>query len=201
MKYSNSLLSAILSTFFLIWLYSFTFHYSLSKKEKKHNNRNGIKIFSLKSLMLGFTLFLMTAPFSILSDILKASDNIINKLFGLFLTILSLAISMILNFTVIIYVLFPNDSIWSSMKKSVDLIVKNIVSCIAFDLSFILWFIIPLILMIAGYFLIFNCAKQLTLGMEVFYTISFPIMFGLGFYFYPFYNISKFSFCKALLSR
>lgn len=198
--YSSSLITTIVSTIFLFWMYSIIIKHPFLEVKDGYSKGKVYKYILSKSILLGFVLFIMTAPFRIIGDIIYRSDNEATYLFVIILILISAIISFVLDFTVIIYFLEPQNSIWSSMKKSVNIITKYIGTYIAFLLSFILWIILPGIVYFAGFVLIFNSKQSLNFGMEVFTVFCIQIMVGIGFYFYPYYNIAKFKLCEALLA-
>jgi hypothetical protein len=87
------------------------------------------------------------------------------------------------------------------MKKSVNVITKYIGTYIYFNISFVLWFVVPFIFFLTGFYFIFDSNQASTFGLQIFITFTIPIMAGIGFYFYPYYNIAKFKLCEALLAE
>ncbi len=199
--YFSLLIIEIVSAFFLIWIYSVKFKHPDLEIKDGYSKGKVIKYILSKSILLGFALFITTAPFRIIGDIINESDNGESYLLVIILLLTSAIISFILDFTIIIYFLEPQNSIWVSMKKSVNVITKYIGTYITFGLSFALWFVLPFIVYIAGAILIFKSSLSLNFGMEIFTVLCLQIMVGIGFYFYPYFNIAKFKLCEALLAE
>ncbi len=199
--YFSLLIIEIMSAFFLIWIYSVKFKHSNLEIKDGYSKGKAIKYILSKSILLGFVLFITTAPFKIINDILEKHDNGSADLLAIILLLTSAIISFILDFTIIIYFLEPQNSIWSSMKKSVNIITKYIGTYITFGLSFILWTILPGIVYFAGIVLYFNGKQSTNFEMQLFTIFCIQIMVGFGIYFYPYFNIAKFKLCEALLAE
>lgn len=199
--YSSLLLIEIVSAFFLIWVYSVRFKHPNLEIKDGYSKSKAFKYILSKSILLGFVLFITTAPFKIINDILEKYDNGSADLLVIILLLTSAIISFILDLTIIIYFLEPQNSIWSSMKKSVNIITKYIGTYIYFNISFVLWFVVPFILFLTGFYFIFDSNQASTFGLQIFITFTIPIMAGIGFYFYPYYNIAKFKLCETLLGE
>lgn len=164
------------------------------EKSKKSTDISFDKAFWCKTVIIITIFFALRLPFDIIS---KLSSNYIRLIA---LSVMSI-IDIVFAFTLCVSVLNSKSAILDIIKKTLKTFFKYILGYFGFELSFILWYIIPFILMIiiAGFSLIMKYQSVFVVQMS-FYLFS-PLMYGIGIYFFPYYNISKLLFVKQLLDN
>lgn len=200
-SYSVKFIETVLTVYFFLWIYSLAFKHPYFKRINVNNTDYTMRFILHKSILIGFVLFFITAPFNIIADIKYSPNNFDAIIFITTINIIALVITFILEFFNIIVFLQPQKSILNSIKKSVLLILKNLGTYIYFNLSFVLWFIVPIAVYFAGIILFFDNRTTQNLPVQVFAIFCLQIMLGLGVYFLPYYNISKFILCESLLNE
>lgn len=174
------------------------------------------KDFLKKAFSLGVILCAFTVPLEMINKIIdqfyfqgstnyfQYLQNIQNVqdawpiLLSLLTSFVSLIITFLLDLTYCIAALNPTESAGWAAKKSAEVIAENFIQYLVFILSFLPWYFIVL----AGYILILVLTKyfQQTYMMSTFVLVfSYPLMMGIGFYFWPYYNAAKAILCKQLM--
>ena len=139
---------------------------------------------------------LMTATVNYLSKIILGV-NVTYIIFPLLLIIITIILYSFLFIANYIYVSSPALSIIEIFKKSFVIMSRNILNYYLFLLSFISWWVLNLII-----FEIVIIAFRISQGTYIFFIISGifgNFMFGIGFYFLPYYNLSLAIFANNLI--
>ncbi len=215
---SQNIVANVLSNFLystLVIIYSYKTYANIIKADKSEYLNNK----SLKRIIyFSCIIFLIQLPFfvslSVISNILLTSgiEGISSisyeflKLLQIMILLLRMALDILLYFSICAYALNPDKSIRVTIINSFKLIVKNIFSYIVFELSFILWYIIPFILLVVslglmGQSLMGIDEKRNVLFISLLTFLYSPFMFGAGLYFFPYYHISKLNFYKKTLNE
>ena len=138
----------------------------------------------------------MTATVNYLSKIILGV-NVTYIIFPLLLIIITIILYSFLFIANYIYVSSPALSIIEIFKKSFVIMSRNILNYYLFLLSFISWWVLNLII-----FEIVIIAFGISQGTYIFFIISGifgNFMFGIGFYFLPYYNLSLAIFANNLI--
>jgi hypothetical protein len=112
------------------------------------------------------------------------------------LAIACILLSILLFVSNYILALNPKESIFYIIKKSILIMFKNILGYIKLQLSFLGWWLLTLLIYISVSMIIPNQSSVL---IKLISDISGVFMFGVGFYFYPYYNTSLAIYAKQLL--
>lgn len=205
-------LSTLLSAPIFLLLYKIIYFSPDNKDDKIDFHKAMLSIkdkdFLIKALALGIIMCVFTVPFEMLSNITNLYTKMHEPDFPwpqyILIPLIFSAISFVLSFLVeLLYcigALYPEKSVIWITIKSVKVILKNFFDYIVFVLSFLPWFLIEL----AGVILLAIFAKNFedtyTLSAMALVVVS-PIMMGIGFYFWPYFNAAKAIFCKELISN
>ena len=166
------------------------------------------KRFLKKSFELGIIMCLFTVPFEMSGNIIKQYRKLYHTnvpwpwyiIIPLIFFMISIVMSLLLDLIYCIANLYSKKSaIWVTIT-SVKVIIKNFFDYIVFVLSFLPWFSIELVGMILLAILAPNLQGTYTLSMLYLVFVT-PIMMGIGFYFWPYYNVAKAIFCKELVMQ
>jgi len=215
---SQNIVANVISNFLystIMIIYSYKIYTNVIKTEKsEYFNNNSLK----RIIYLSCIVFLIQLPFfvslSIISNMLLTfgieENSLIShdflKLLQIIIILLKMILDILLYFTICSYALNPDKSIKITLTDSIKLIFKNIYNYFVFELSFILWYIIPFILLIfslgfMGQSLLGIDEKRNVLSISLITFLYSPFMFGVGLYFFPYYHISKMNFYKKILNE
>jgi hypothetical protein len=189
-------------------------YFLLDQKESKldfYTIKSWIKSkkFLKNSLALGIIICIFTVPFEMAGNILSPYSSISpytkfqwpwSILIPQFFYIFSAILSFLLSLSYCTANLYPKRSaVWVTIA-SVKLVLKNLFDYIIFVLSFILWFSIQIVglLVLSKFTRDYANSYFVCLLSLIFFT---PFMMGVGFYFWPYFNICKAIFCKNLMSK
>jgi hypothetical protein len=214
-RYGNIFLTSLISTPFLVWFYSISYCKLFPSKAKQFNFKD--KSFLLKIVCLALVLSIVQLLSSIIvgtlsdySTLLKPQlprgiisyDYTLILLLSIIIGLIGLIVSSLLSLTIYIAAIMPLESIWGNIKKSIFLTSHNIWRLIKFVLSFALWGIIPFTLWaIASLFVFKGLAIQSNLCNVFLMFLLAPVMFGIGFFFFTYSEVSMLLFCDTLLKE
>jgi len=198
-SYSFRLIETIMSAFFLLWIYSLTYRHSYLKRINGNSKDKTMEYTLSSSILLGSVLFFMTAPLRVIAEMLYSPDNFTIIIYYI-LNFFAAITTFVLGFLIIVYFLQSQKGILYSSQKSVSLILRNLGTYIYFNLSFALWFIIPILVLITGMALLASYGITQSMILQLFTVFCTQMMVGLGIYFFPYYNISKFLLCESLIN-
>lgn len=208
----NIIFNLLYSALIIIFSIKIYVNESRVEKSQKFSNEFRVKIIKFSSIII-----LLQLPFIVSSSIISAMllqsvigisflsvDSI--KLIQAFLSLLRIILDILFYFAICSFSLYPDKSIKNTLNNSVKLIIKNLSSWLTFELSFILWYLIPYILMVVTLVLLgrspleINEQKNMLL-ISLITFLNTPLVFGLGLFFFPYYHISKFNFYKIILAN
>lgn len=164
--------------------------------------------FLKKSLALGIILCVFTVPFELLGNLVseyaKIHYTVIpwpwSKLIPQLFSSISVILTFLVDFLYCIGALYPNKSALWITFTAIKMVAKNFFDYVVFILSFLLWFLIEL----AGAFVLLPFAKSLggsfTLSALTLVFVA-PLMMGVGFYFWPYYNVAKAMICREFAKK
>jgi hypothetical protein len=206
------ILSALLSAPVLLLLNK-AVYCQLDHKEHKLNFHSTVhwvkdRDFLLKSLALGVIICLFMVPFDFIGGLVSEYAKIHYTVFPwpwykvipLLASVISIILAFLVDLLYCIAGLYPKKSVGWVLATSIKVVVKNFFDYIVFVLSFLLWFLIELAGMIFIYLLAKNLEDSYTLLALCLLFVS-PLMMGVGFYFWPYYNAAKAIFCKELARK
>lgn len=212
LDYSSGLPIMLISVLMITKLLSYKFN------ENFYSKKSGIIIYKSdfwrKTVFLALFVFLCEIPFTIpvkyITNYLIENNISILTNYSLYntlniirviLNLLNLIIRTLLTFLIYLNILFPTESIFALIKKSIILVWENIIKVLVFDLAFLNWYIIPLILFGISMFAINSVTKTYTqtLLSQINVFLFSPFMYGLGFILFSYINITTLLFCKKLI--
>jgi hypothetical protein len=166
------------------------------------------KGFLKKALSLGIILCVFTVPVELLGSLLSEYIKIHNvafawpwsKLIPLLFSLISVVLIFLVDFLYCIGALYPNKSALWVMRTAIKILAKNFFDYLAFILSFLLWFLIEP----AGTIILSLFAKNLADSYTILalgLVFVAPLMMGVGFYFWPYYNVAKAIICKEFAKK
>jgi hypothetical protein len=166
------------------------------------------KDFLKKSLALGIIICIFTVPFEMVGNILSPYSNIPytkfhwpwSILIPQFFYIFSAILSFLFDLTYCTANLYTRKSaVWVTIT-SIKFIFKNLFEYITFVLSFLFWFSIQIVGIMILLIFTKNYANSYIVCVLNLVFVT-PLMMGIGFYFWPYFNIAKAIFCKELTKK
>lgn len=144
----------------------------------------------------------LTASLLYQSGLSTVSIQLLQVIFSL----LKFILYILLYFSTCSFALYPENSIKSTIRESIKMVVIYISDWFVFEISFFLWHFIPYILMIIILFLLGYTPSHLYLqkDMLLISLIAFlnsPLIFGFGFFFFPYYHIAKLNLYKKISKK
>lgn len=153
---------------------------------RKYKYKRIFQFYYPAKFLKSFGIFLITSmPGIFLINLYSQMlDKKMNTCLAIIFGVVGLFFYMVSKTAEYMYIKFNNKSFRYIIKNSYLITIENLHKLIIFDLSFVGWFIIPLVIYLA-------LCHYTFIDYQVNILLFTPLMYGIGIYFKPYYRLCK----------